>query len=131
MTEIKPGLNYEISTLVEKSLCTEHLGSKIGPVLSTPHLCGLFEDTCIMALSPILNEEQNSVGMEISVKHLAPTPIGLNIKVKVELIKYEHPFLTWKLYAEDNIQKIAEGTHIRALINIDKFESKIAQKKNI
>jgi predicted thioesterase len=48
-------------------------------VLSTPNLIGLLERTAREALSPLLEANERTVGMEIEVRHLAPTPLGAKV----------------------------------------------------
>ena len=58
-------------------------------VLSTPRLIGLIERTAREALFPFLESNERSVGMEIEIRHLAPTPLGATVTCLARLISTE------------------------------------------
>lgn len=91
-------------------------------VLSTPALIGLMEGTCVQLLAPYLDQNEQSVGFHVDVRHVAPTKIGQNVTVTVELIALEDKKLRFAVSAfNDQGIKIGEGTHRRALIEVNRF----------
>src|SRR5258708_19526796 len=48
-------------------------------VLSTPWLIWFLEHAARAAVLPLLEPGESTVGMEIQVRHLAPTPVGQTV----------------------------------------------------
>jgi predicted thioesterase len=91
-------------------------------VLSTPALIGLMEGTCVRLLAPYLDQNEQSVGFHVDVRHVAPTRIGQSVTVIVELRALEDQKLRFAVSAfNDQGIKIGEGTHRRAFIEVNRF----------
>src|SRR5688572_27247263 len=58
-------------------------------VLSTPKLIGLIERTARESLYPFLSDDERTVGAEIEVRHLAPTPLGARVTITTRVIHTE------------------------------------------
>ena len=98
-------------------------------VLATGYLVGLVEWACIEALRPHLDwPAEQSLGTHVNVSHLAATPPGLTVTVDVRLDKVDGRKLTFSISAHDGVDKIAEGTHERHVINAARFTAKVAGK---
>ena len=69
-----------------------------------------------------------SVGVNLNVTHLAATPVGMQVTARAELVAVEGRWLTFKVEAHDEKEKIGEGTHTRAIINLDRFMAKAREK---
>jgi predicted thioesterase len=114
--ELKPGLSAEITTEVDDRLVVKHVGGD--GVLSTPSMIALMERAGIQAVQPYLGEGQTTVGFEVNVKHFAATPKGKKVTVRAELLDVDGRKLRFKVEAHDEDQKVGEGTHRRAIIQI-------------
>jgi fluoroacetyl-CoA thioesterase len=91
-------------------------------VFSTPAMIGLMEYTCVLLVAPYLDEDEQSVGIHVDVRHLAPTKIGQSVTVTAELVEINSNKLRFAVSAvNDQGVKIGEGTHRRALINTKRF----------
>ena len=78
---------------------------------------------------PYLGEEHNTVGFEINVRHLKPTPVGMQVECTATLIEVYGKKLVFKVEARDEEGLIGEGTHIRYIINSKRFMEKLNQNK--
>jgi fluoroacetyl-CoA thioesterase len=116
ISELKPGLSAEITTEVDDRLVVKHVGGD--GVLSTPSMIALMERAGIQAVQPYLGEGQTTVGFEVNVKHFAATPKGKKVTVRAELLDVDGRKLRFKVEAHDEDQKVGEGTHRRAIIQI-------------
>jgi predicted thioesterase len=67
--------------------------------------------------------------MQVDVKHLAATPVGMKVRVVSKLVKTEGRVFTFEVEAFDEVDKIGEGSHKRASVNVAKFEARLAAKK--
>lgn len=115
---LKPGLQAEISTVVDDSLVVKHMGGE--GVFSTPSMIGLMERAGIQAVQPVLGDGFTTVGFEVHVKHFAPTPKGKKVTVRAELLEVDGRKLRFKVEAHDEDKKVGEGTHRRAVVQIGK-----------
>jgi fluoroacetyl-CoA thioesterase len=98
-------------------------------VLATGYLVGLMEWACIEAVKPHLDwPREQSLGTRVDFTHIAATPPGLTITVHVRLDRVEGRNLTFTLSAHDGIDTISEGTHERRVIDLARFNAKVADK---
>src|SRR5437870_4803425 len=91
-------------------------------VFSTPAMIGLMEGTCVQLVEPYLDENEQTVGIHVDVRHMAPTRIGQSVIVTVEVLEIKDKKLRFSVSASnDQGVKIGEGTHRRALIDVKRF----------
>lgn len=100
-------------------------------VLSTPSLISEMEETCRLLLKDFLlkDNEWDSVGTIVDIKHLAITPVGSTIRLKAIIESVKNRRVMFNVDAYDNIEKIGEGKHERFIINVSNFRSKFEEKK--
>lgn len=132
---LKPGLTHQFRFQVPPSKTVPHLYpesemfQQMPHVLATGFMVGLMEWACIEALRPHLDwPREQSLGTLVNFSHLAATPPGLTITVDVRLDKVEGRKLVFFLTAHDGVDKIAEGTHERVVIDAETFNAKVAEK---
>ena len=106
--DLKPGLQAEITTVVDDSLVVKHTGGD--GVFSTPSMIGLMERAGIQAVQPALDDQHTTVGFEVNVKHFAATPKGKHVTVRAELLEVDGRKLRFKVEAHDEDKKVGEGT---------------------
>jgi len=87
------------------------------------------EETSREAVDHLLGAGQATVGAFIAARHLAPTPVGMKVRIRAELVKVEGRMLSFKVEAWDEVEKIGEADHLRAIIDMDRFGEKIERKK--
>ncbi|MBI1396445.1 MAG: thioesterase [Betaproteobacteria bacterium] len=123
-----PGLE----ATVELEVGPEHLAAAIGsgavPVFSTPMMIALMENAAAAAVSRALLDEQTTVGTRVDVQHLAATPPGMRVRAYAKLVKVHGRMLDFEVWAEDDIERIGEGTHQRAVVDRARFEQKVGSK---
>ena len=130
MTDLTTGLTAELALLVTESDTAAKWGSGLVPVFGTPALVGLMEAAAVKALEGHLSEHQTTVGGRIDVRHLAATPVGMNVRARAELTAIEGHKLTFQIEAWDEVEKIGEALHERFVINTEKFVAR-AQAKSL
>jgi fluoroacetyl-CoA thioesterase len=92
----------------------------------------LMEWACIEAIRPHLDwPREQSLGTRVDFSHTAATPPGLTIVVEVRLDKVEGRKLTFTLSAHDGVDEISRGSHERHVIDVSRFNEKIARKKGL
>jgi fluoroacetyl-CoA thioesterase len=132
---LKPGLIFEFLFQVPENQTVPHLLPEaeefqlMPRVLASGYMVGLIEWACIQALKPHLNwPEEQTVGIDFKLTHTAATPPGLTVRVRGTLAKVEGRKLTFSISAEDDVDKISEGTHDRFVIDAARFTVKAAAK---
>jgi fluoroacetyl-CoA thioesterase len=122
------GTRHEERLLVTNEVAIDFLGMEAARVLATPHLIGFLEMTARNSVKPLLDPGYDTVGTQINVVHLAATPVGMNVTLRSEVISVEDRRINFKVEAFDEREKIAEGTHQRAIVNVAKFATRVAAK---
>ncbi len=127
-TRPRTGLTGEASFTVEPKHAIEFAGDGMPAVLSTPQLIALLERTARQTLVPLLDAHERSVGAEIELRHLAPTPVGATVTLQVRVIHSEGSHVSFAVEARDGHEVIARGLHRRAVINVESFTRRLARK---
>lgn len=132
---LTPGLTYELRFTVPDSKTVPYLYpesslfQQMPHVLATGYLVGLMEWACIEAVTPHLDwPREQSLGTHVNFSHVAPTPPGLTITVRVHLDAIEGRKLRFTVSAHDGVETISEGTHERHVIDLERFNAKVAKK---
>ena len=130
--ELKIGMKYELTKKVTENLLASHVGSGLVNVFATPMMIAAMEEASASLVAPTLEEGKTTVGIEIAATHAAATPLGMEVKVISEVtdISSNGKIISFKVEAFDEVDKIGEGTHKRAVVNKARFEEKTLAKLN-
>ena len=124
----KIGTMGETTFLVEEKHCIEFATDGMPVVLSTPHLIGILERTARQTIAPFLAADERSVGVEIELRHLAPSPLGARVTATARVIGHSGRFVNFQLEARDENELIVRGVHKRAVIHIGSFAKRLQAK---
>jgi fluoroacetyl-CoA thioesterase len=114
---IKPGLEGRLERVVEGDLLTTHVGGK--GTFSTPAMVGLMEITSHRSLQDLLPEGHTTVGYEVHVRHVAPTPPGSTIVVTTRLTEVKGNKLYFDVACHQGDVIVGSGIHKRAIVPAD------------
>lgn len=119
------------TTLTQSMIVTEkdtaiHYGSGLLDVYATPAMIAFMENTAHKSIGQYLPDEDTTVGIEISVKHLKATPLGGKITCESILTDVDGRKLTFQVKAWDEKGVIGEGIHERFIVNKEKFMAKLS-----
>ena len=128
MEQIVPGLVGQTELLVGEENTASHLGSGNVAVLATPEMIRLMEKAAVAAVDHLLPDGYRTVGVEVDVRHLAATPVGMRVRAQAELIAVEGRRLTFRVEAFDEAEKIGEGEHRRVIIDLERFKERVEAK---
>ncbi len=129
MANIPVGTKGEQKLLVTSEVAINFLGMEGARVLSTPHMIGYMERTCRDTVLPLLDSGYDTVGTHVNVAHLAAAPMGMAVTFFCEVTAVKDRRVEFRVEAWDEKEKIGEGTHERAVINVAKFATRLAEKK--
>lgn len=119
------GTKNSIEKIVNDSDTAAALGSGLLKVFSTPSMIALMENCCHLSIKSQLENFEDSVGIEINIRHLKATAIGKKIIAYSELTEINGKIVTFNVKVFENEFLIGDGIHKRAIINIEKFLSKL------
>lgn len=126
--DITVGMKGTVQSLVEREDTAAEVGSGSLLVYATPCMVALMEGAACEAISGALPEEKTSVGIELTISHLAATPVGMDVTAEAEVIAVDGNIITFNVTAFDESGKIGEGTHKRALVTSQRFLDKTYAK---
>jgi fluoroacetyl-CoA thioesterase len=99
-------------------------------VFSTPSMIAEMEETCRLLLKEefLQDEDWDSVGTLVNIRHLKATPVGTEVNLKARVIDVKDRRVTFEVDAVDKIEKIGEGLHERTVINVTEFRERFNKK---
>ena len=126
---LRAGMEMRKDYVVSRDQTARVVGSGGLEVLATPVLSAWIENVAYEMVDLWLKDDQTTVGGSITTAHIAPTPVGLKVRVNVRLEKIDGRKLIFSTEAWDTVQKIAEGEHVRFIVDKKRFMDKVAKKK--
>jgi predicted thioesterase len=127
--ELRPGLVGEARTTVDRSQLASALGSGQVEVYGTPSMIALMEAAAINAVDHLLPSGSATVGARLDVSHLAPSPLGVEVHARAELLEVDGRRLTFRVEAFDPVDKIGEGSHERFVVDLARLIGRAQAKK--
>src|ERR671912_285645 len=110
-SSLKVGLTSRREVVVDQERCIGFMG-KEGAVYATPRMVSDVEYTCRDMLLEHLDAGEDSVGVHVSIDHLAPTPIGLAVTIEVRVAEVDRRKVVFSFVVKD-IEEVGRGTHVR------------------
>jgi len=105
-----------------------HVGSGDLQVYATPAMVALVEQTCTSMVMPLLPKGQTSVGTELHIRHLAPTPMGGMVRIRAEVVDVRDNLITFNARIWDEVELVGEVEHQRAVIGVERFMRRVDAK---
>ncbi|MGD8349973.1 MAG: thioesterase family protein [Gammaproteobacteria bacterium] len=127
-SKLEPGLRASTEILVGTRDTAHHVGSGKIKVLATPVMIMLLEEAALNAVEDLLPPGYQTVGTHLDVSHIAATPVGMRVEACAEVTAVEGRKLTFRVWAEDEIEPIGEGTHERIVVEVERFDRRIQTK---
>ncbi|MCU0806001.1 MAG: thioesterase family protein [Burkholderiales bacterium] len=128
LSRVAPGLKGKAGLVVTHQQTAPHVGSGRVPVLATPVMVNLLEAAALDALERFLPEGHQSLGTDLNVRHLAATPVGMRVTAHAEVTAVDGRTVTFRVWAEDEVEPIGEGTHVRVVVNVARFDARMDRK---
>lgn len=123
------GIVGQMTMQVEKENTAEIMKSGTLQVFATPAMIALIEETAWKSVAGELEEGNVTVGTALNVKHLAATPVGMQVTCTTNLEEVDGRRLVFSVSVEDETGKVGEGTHERFIVQAEKFQKKADAKK--
>ncbi len=122
---MEKGLTYTSTTQVDATNVAAAVGSGDMHVFATPMMVALMENAAMLAVVDRLPEGSTTVGAMMNTSHIKPSPMGETITATATLTGVEGRKLTFSVKAEDSKGVIGEGTHVRYIVDRERFLNKL------
>ena len=99
-----------------------------GRVYATPKLVHDIEHTCRDLILEHGDPNEDSVGINVSINHLAPTLPGMTAEITATVSAVEGRKVTFEIAAKDNLEAIGAGTHSRFVVDKGKTLERLKGK---
>ena len=111
----------------------QHLASQfkdamLPNTLATPVMILIMENAALNAVRPFLEPGESAVGTGINVQHLASTPVGQDVRAEAEVTGVDGRRIEFAVTASDETEEIGRGTHQRVVIDMQRFNDRLARK---
>lgn len=118
---LKEGMSAVVETVVSENETALNYGSGDLDVYATPAMIALMESAAKSCVGLHLPHDYSTVGIEVNIKHIKATPIGMKVRCEAVLTKIEGKRLYFDVNAWDEKGKVGEGKHIRYIVNSEDF----------
>ena len=119
------GLTYTSTVVVSKENMAVTMGSGDLEVFATPAMVVLMENAAMNAVAGELSEGSTTVGALMNTSHIKPSAVGDTVSATATLKEVEGRKLTFEVKAEDSKGVVGEGTHVRYVVDREKFMAKL------
>lgn len=124
------GTKHEVSITVTTDVTAAKMKSGSLEVLATPYMVALMEQAASELCDKFVPEGISTVGTALNISHLAPTPVGGNVRAIATLIDFDGRKASFNVEAYDDFGLIGKGTHERFTIKIESFMKKALERKS-
>jgi fluoroacetyl-CoA thioesterase len=119
------GLVHTSTLVVDEQNTALAMGSGDMEVLATPVMMALMENAAMLAVAKQLPEGSTTVGGHIESSHLHPSKVGSVVTATARLEKIDGRKLYFHIEARQGEIVIGEGTHLRFVVDRQKFLSRL------
>lgn len=128
MPETLTGLSATVTQTVTEEMSAKNVGSGTVSVFSTPELVLLLEKAALAVLHGKLEAGKTTVGSGLEMTHLAATPVGMIVTCTARVKAVDGRKLIFEITAQDERESIATGTHVRFIVDAEKFQARADAK---
>ena len=126
-SSLKPGVSRVNRITVDRDRTIGFMGEE-GRVYATPFLVREIEHTCRDLILEHADPGEDSVGIEVAVKHLAPTLPGMTVEITATVKEVDGRRIVFAIAAKDDLEAIGSGTHQRFVVDTAKTVERLKAK---
>lgn len=128
---MKPTLAVGVSgtrdLVVDRNSTIDFMGES-ARVYATPALVRDIEVTCRELLLQHLDAGEDSVGTRVELDHLAPTLLGMKVRIEAKIAELKGRAVTFEVSASDSVEPIGRCRHSRFIVDLKQTEQRLAAK---
>jgi len=95
---------------------------------ATPSMILDIEHTCRELILEHASAGEDSVGMEVAVKHLAPTLMGMTVEIAARIMSVEGRKISFEVTVKDELDTVGTGSHMRFVVEKAKTLERLKAK---
>jgi len=122
---VEVGLRADVSLVVTDADTAIALSGGSVPVLATPRVVGLVEEAAVLAVEDALEPGTTTVGMQVQLEHLSPTPVGGRVRAEATVEKINGRRIVFTVQVNDERGLVAVGRVTRVIVDPERFLDKI------
>ena len=126
-SSLGPGQTRVQHILVERDRTISFMGED-ARVYATPSMILDIERTCRDLILEHADAGEDSVGIEVAIKHLAATLPGMTVEIAVKVTAVEGRKVSFEGSARDEIEPISGGSHARFVVDVGKTVERLKAK---
>ncbi|MFL5001340.1 MAG: thioesterase family protein [Xanthobacteraceae bacterium] len=124
---LRPGLSLVRRLVVDRERTIGFMGEE-GRVYATPQLVRDVEHACRDLILEHADPGEDSVGMEVALKHLAPTLSDMEVEITVTVSAVDRRKITFDVAVQDDLEPISSGSHTRFVVEVAKMLERLKAK---
>jgi fluoroacetyl-CoA thioesterase len=124
---LQPGLSTVKRIAIDRDRTIDFMGED-ARVYATPRLIGDIEMTCRDLIVAHADDGEDSVGMEVAIKHLAPTLAGSTVEISVKVAAIDGRKVTFEVSAKDELDTVSAGSHTRFVVDVARTKERLKAK---
>jgi predicted thioesterase len=124
---LRPGVTRVERITIDRDRTIGFMGED-ARVYATPRLVSDIEYCCRNLILEHADTGEDSVGMEIALKHLAPSLPGMTVTVTVRVAAVDRRKISFDVSARDELDEISTGTHTRFIVDVAKTIERLQAK---
>ena len=122
---LQEGLQHTSQLTVDDTVTAIAMDSGNMPVLATPAMMALMENAAMLAVADHLPQGSTTVGGHIASSHLKPSRLGDTVTATATVTRIDGKKIEFKVEARCGDTLLGEGTHLRFLVDQEKFMSRL------
>ncbi len=122
------GVTHEETIQVDAERTISFLGEELR-VYATPSMVHDVEYAGLRLIDQHLDENEGTVGVHVSIDHLAATPLGEEISIRLEVVEVDGQKVVMKAEVHDAMELVGKGTHVRFIIDVERQAARLRKKK--
>jgi fluoroacetyl-CoA thioesterase len=128
---LRPGVSRTNRITIDRDRTIGFMGEE-GRVYATPYLVYDIENTCRDLILEHADSNEDSVGIEVGVRHLAATPLGMGVEITAMVAAVDGRKVSFDVTAKDDLEPICTGSHSRFVVDVaktlERLKAKIAKQ---
>jgi predicted thioesterase len=124
---LQPGMSRASRIVIDRDRTISFMGEE-ARVYATPSMILDIERTCRELILEHADPGEDSVGIEIAVRHQAATLPGMTVEIDVRVTAVEGRKVFFEVSAKDELETISGGTHGRFVVDISKTVERLKAK---
>ncbi len=126
-TSLQPGVSLTKTITIDRARTIGFMGEE-ARVYATPSMILDIEHTCRELILEHADAGEDSVGMEVAIRHLAPTLMDMTVEITVRVTSVDGRKVAFDVAVEDELDNVGAGSHTRFVVEKAKTLERLKAK---